>query len=101
MNVKQLMVERLLAGETIKKYKEGGNSMVPRIYSRQPVDIRPIDKDLEVDDIVFARIGNRYFLHLISAINADGSRVQISNNHGHINGWTPIANVFGLVSVSD
>lgn len=97
--VKEMMVKRLAEGQTITNYKEGGNSMVPLIYSRQPVDIRPVDRELQVRDIVFARIGQKYYLHLISAI--DGDRVQISNNHGHVNGWTNKSNVFGLVTVSE
>ena len=72
--------------------------MVPLIYSRQPVDIRPVDRVLSKGDIVFAKIGRRFYLHLISAV--DGDRVQISNNHGHVNGWTNKANVFGLVTPS-
>lgn len=93
--VKEMMVKRLLAGETIYGYKEGGNSMTPLIYSRQPVDIVPIDRDIEKDDIVFCRIGKRYYMHLVTAV--DGERVQISNNHGHVNGWTHINNVYGFV----
>lgn len=73
--------------------------MVPLIYSRQPVDIRPVDKELEKGDIVFARIGRKFYTHLISAIKEN--RVQISNNHGHVNGWTSKENVFGLVTVSE
>jgi hypothetical protein len=30
---------------------------------------------------------------LITALEKD--RVQIGNNHGRVNGWTPKANVFG------
>lgn len=80
------------------RYKEGGNSMLPLIKSRESVDIRPVDRQLDCGDIVFARIGNRYYTHLISAV--DGDRVQISNNHGHVNGWTHKSNVFGLVTLS-
>jgi hypothetical protein len=93
---KEMMVKRLRDGETIYGYKEGGNSMVPLIHHRQPVDIRPVDKELEKGDIVFARIGHRFYLHLISAI--DGDRVQISNNRGRVNGWTHRSNVYGLVT---
>lgn len=100
MNVtKQAMVERLKNGETIKGYKESGNSMVPLIYSHEAVDIRPVDKAIESDDMVFCRIGRRFFTHLVSAV--DGSRVQISNNHGHVNGWTHKDHVYGLVSLSE
>jgi hypothetical protein len=96
--VKEKMVKRLQAGETISNYKEGGNSMVPLIRSKEPVDIRPVDRPLKKGDIVFAKIGRKYYLHLISAI--DGDRVQISNNHGHVNGWTNKTNVFGFVTKS-
>lgn len=100
MNVtKQAMVERLKNGETIYRYKEGGNSMVPLIYSRQAVDIRPVDKEIEPQDIAFCRIGRRFFTHLVTAV--DGNRVQISNNHGHVNGWTHKRNIYGLVTVSE
>ena len=96
---KEKMVERLQNGETILRYKEGGNSMVPLLYSHQPVDIRPVDKKIEPGDIVFCRVGGRYYTHLVTA--REGNRVQISNNHGHVNGWTHISNVFGLVTVSE
>lgn len=96
MNVtKELMVKRLQAGETIKGYKEGGDSMVPLIYSRQPVDIVPVDREIEKGDIVFCRIGQRFYTHLVTA-TTDRS-VQISNNHGHVNGWTPKKRVYGFV----
>lgn len=93
--VKEMMVKRLLAGETIKDYKESGNSMVPLIYSRQPVDIVPVDREIQVKDMVFAKVGGRYYSHLVTAI--DGDRVQISNNHGHVNGWTNKSNVYGFL----
>lgn len=99
MNAKHMMVERLKNGETIYRYKEGGNSMVPLIYSHQAVDIRPVDRELEKGDMVFCRIGRRFFTHLVTAV--DGNRVQISNNHGHVNGWTHKDHVYGLVSVSE
>jgi hypothetical protein len=99
MNAKQMMVEKLLAGESILKYREGGNSMTPLIKSRQPVDIRPVDRELRKGDIVFARVSGRFFMHLVSAL--DGDRVQISNNHGHVNGWTTRDKIYGFVSVSE
>ena len=98
-SVKDKMVKRLQNGETIYKYKEGGNSMTPLLKSRQPVDIRPVDRELEVGDITFAKVKGRYLMHLITAI--DGERVQISNNHGHVNGWTNKSKVYGLVTASE
>jgi len=57
--------EKLEAGEIVS-WRPKGNSMTPKIKSGQ-------------------LCGKRY-LHLISAIQGD--RFQISNNHGHVNGWT-------------
>lgn len=96
--VKEMMVKRLLNGETISNYKEGGNSMVPLIHHRQPVDIRPVDRALKIGDIVFAKVHGHFYTHLISAL--EGERVQISNNHGRVNGWTHKSKVYGLVKPS-
>lgn len=95
---KTAMRDRLLAGETILGYREGGNSMVPLLYSMEPVDIRPIDRDIKKGDIVFCRIGQRYYCHLVTG--KKGDRYQISNNHGHVNGYTPRENIYGFVSRS-
>lgn len=87
----------LINGQPLMSYREGGNSMVPIIKSRQPVTIYPVDtSQLEVGDIVVARVKGRIFQHLISAI--DGDRIQISNNHGHVNGWTNREKVYGIVT---
>jgi hypothetical protein len=98
VNAKQMMVERLQRGETIHGYREGGNSMTPIIRSRQPVDIYPLpDNRPVVGDVVFCKVHGKYFMHLVKAI--DGNRVQIGNNHGHINGWTTREKVYGIVAV--
>lgn len=94
-NAKELMAKRLQAGETIYNYKESGNSMTPLITSRQPVDIVPIDREIEVGDMVFCRIGARFYSHLVTALTKNS--VQISNNHGHVNGWTPKKRVYGFL----
>lgn len=94
---KLLMIERLRAGETIKDYKEGGNSMIPLIYSRQPVTISPVNVDLlEKEDIVFCKVNGKFYTHKVTAIQGD--QVQIGNNKGHINGWTSKDNIFGIIS---
>ncbi len=95
---KVAMRDRLLNGETITNYREGGNSMVPLLYSMEPVDIRPIDRDIKKGDIVFCRIGRRYYTHLVTGMKE--GRYQISNNHGHINGYTPREQIYGFVSRS-
>ena len=68
--------------------KPRGKSMTPLIKDGQEVTVdRLADDDvLAVGDIVLARVRGHVYLHKITAI--DGDRVQISNNHGRINGWT-------------
>jgi hypothetical protein len=71
--------------------------MVPLIRSRELVTVAPVDPaKVEVGDIVLARVAGTVYLHLVSAVDASGARVQISNNRGRVNGWTSHARVFGL-----
>lgn len=93
----QPILDRLAKGETITGYKESGNSMTPLIAHREPIDLSPVDvTKLEVDDIVLAKVAGRFYTHKIYAIKE--GRVQIGNNHGHINGWTPLEKVYAIVS---
>jgi len=89
-------IARLRNGETVS-FREGGHSMTPRIKSRQKCTYSPVAslEDVRIGDAVFCRVGSSYFTLLVSAIRGD--QVQISNNHGHVNGWTHISNVFGKV----
>lgn len=68
--------------------KPRGHSMEPLIMDREEVAIKRLTDDdvLAVGDIVLARVRGYIYLHKITAV--DGNRVQIGNNHGHINGWT-------------
>jgi len=94
------VIARLKAGERIPGHREGGNSMTPIIESKQPVDIDPVDiAKVERGDIVLAKVRGNVYTHLVTATTAD--RVQIGNNHGHINGWTPRTNVFGIITAID
>ena len=92
------LIADLQSGRIIQR-KEKGNSMVPLIRSGQPHTLEPV-RDLaalQVGDIVFCKVRGHYYTHLISAIrkNKDQLEFQISNNHGHVNGWT--RNVYGKV----
>ncbi len=89
--VYQKIIERLQNGESVI-LKPSGHSMAPRIKSRQEITIIPIDR-IEVGDVVLAKVSGRFYIHLITAIDKD--RVQIGNNHGHINGWTSHSKIFG------
>lgn len=74
--------------------------MTPRIHSKDLVRLEAVDRSkLAVDDVVLAKVKGRYWLHKISAI--DGDRVQISNNHGHVNGWTRRDKVYASVTNLD
>ena len=69
--------------------------MVGRIRSGQLITMAPaLFSDIRVDDIVFCRVKGNFYVHLVKAIGQDG-RLQIGNNHGHINGWTKA--VYGKV----
>lgn len=71
--------------------------MRPIINHRQAVTVSPVDSSkVEKGDVVIAKVHGRIFCHLISAV--DGDRIQISNNHGFVNGWTTREHVFGIVT---
>ena len=88
--------KRLQAGESVT-LRPRGNSMTPLIRSGEEVTIRPIEvgETLSKGDIVLAKVRGRFYLHKISAIR--DKSVQISNNHGRINGWTTLEKVYGKV----
>ena len=68
--------------------------MTGRIESGQLCTVVPVDPmTLGIGDIVLCRVSKHDYLHLISAI--DGSRFQISNNRGFINGWICADALFG------
>jgi hypothetical protein len=59
--------------------------MVPLIRSRQLVTVSPVQADkVEVGDIVLCRVSGATYLHLVSAVDTQASRVQISNNHRRV-----------------
>lgn len=87
------IIERLGKGEHVT-LNPSGNSMVPRIKSKQSITLAPIDR-IQVGDVVLAKVNGRFYIHLLSAI--EGDRIQISNNHGHVNGWTKRDRVYGRV----
>lgn len=92
------VVDRLKNGYEVTLHPKG-NSMTPRISSGQEITITPIaGRELEVGMVVLAKVRGRHYLHLISAIDHNG-RIQISNNHGWVNGWTDQSRVYGIVDV--
>lgn len=68
--------------------------MAGKIESGQLCTVTPIDPaSLDVGDIVLCKVNGSEYLHLIKAIQ--GSRFQIGNNRGRINGWVSQSAIFG------
>lgn len=87
-------IARLAAGETVS-FRPRGNSMTGRISSGQLCTVAPLDRDPRKGDIVLCKVNGSQYLHLVNAVRP--GQFQIANNHGRINGWTPRANVYGLL----
>lgn len=106
MNWTSGLVEKLQRGEDAK-FRPHGNSMTPIVKSGQLVTVTPCalhgdtacckGVPITKGDAVFCRVGGRLMLHKVTAIRA--GQYQISNNHGHVNGWTMAKNIFGLVTL--
>lgn len=78
-------------------WKPHGNSMTPKIDSGDQVVVKQVPASAcRVGDAVYAKVKGNYYLHLLSAIDETHNRYQISNNHGHVNGWVNAENVYGL-----
>ena len=75
--------------------------MQGRIESGQLCTVAPVDADtIAVDDIVLCRVRGAEYLHIVKAIQ--GSRFQIGNNRGRINGWIGPNSIFGkLIDIAD
>jgi len=91
-------IEKLQKGETVQ-FRPRGNSMVPKIKSGQMVTVEPVyGFVIRKGDIVLCKVKGKQWLHLVSALAFGDSRVQISNNKGHVNGWTTRDKVYGRVT---
>jgi len=68
--------------------------MKGKVNDGELVTITPVaPTTLNVGDIVLVRVKGNDYLHLIKAI--DGSRFQIGNNRGGVNGWVGPNAIFG------
>ena len=87
-------IAKLQAGETVS-FRPTGNSMRPKIESRQLCTVEPIAETmpLDVGDIVLCKVKGNEYLHLIKAIQDE--RFLIGNNRGGTNGWIGRHSIFG------
>lgn len=86
---------KLQNGEVIENTSEKGNSMTPLLNSGEKHTLIPVKiEEVNTGDIVFCKVKGKYYTHLVVALGAKGC--LISNNHGHINGWSK--NIYGRVS---
>lgn len=91
--------ERLAKGEKVIN-KEGGNSMLPLIKSKQPVTLELVDKEkLAPGDIVYVKVRGNVYTHKVLAVREN--EVSIGNNRGGVNGWTNKDNVYAIVTEID
>lgn len=88
-------IEKLKAGETVS-FRPRGNSMVPKIKSGQLCTVAPVNREVVKGDIVLCKVRGNQYLHNVLAVKGD--QYQISNNHGHVNGWCSRQNVFGILT---
>lgn len=78
-------------------FKPHGNSMTPKINSGDLVRVKAVSSSAyRVGDIVYCKVSGSYLLHLLTAIDYPKSRFQISNNHGHVNGWISNQAIYGV-----
>lgn len=99
------LIESLKNGESVS-FRPVGNSMTPKIKSKQLVHISPVGSPDEIDkgDVLYCKVRGNVYVHLCTAKrqNGDSWEFQISNNHGHVNGWTGFQNVYGkLTKIED
>lgn len=94
----KISADHLQAGETIIIIGFG-QSMTPQLKSGQPAIVAPVTAEtvLKKGDIVFCKVAGHYYLHKITAIR-NGNTFQISNNHGHSNGWCSKNCIYGILT---
>jgi hypothetical protein len=103
-------IEKLRRGEPVK-FRPHGNSMTGRIENGQLVTVVPcglrgdisayehegVVAHVQVGAAVLCKVGKSVLVHLVTAIRA--GQYQISNNRGHVNGWTQARNIYGIVTL--
>lgn len=88
-------IEELKAGRAVR-FSPSGHSMTGRVNHGDLVEVAPLSREPEKGDVVLCRVRGNQYLHLVSAVRK--GQVQISNNRGHVNGWTGREQVYGVLT---
>lgn len=92
MNLENV-AEQVRKGQTVT-FIAKGKSMHPKVKDGSEVTVAPVDGEkVGRGDVVLVRVAGSIYLHLVTAVQR--GRVQISNNKGHVNGWTKPENIYG------
>lgn len=87
-------IAKLKQGQIVQ-FRPRGHSMKGKISSGQLVTVEPPGTTLlKAGDIVLCKVNGIQYLHLIKVVQ--GSRYQIGNNIGGINGWIGRNAIYGL-----
>lgn len=87
-------IAKLKAGETVQ-FRPRGNSMTGKVNGGDLCTVEPVNPaTLKAGDIVLCKVNGNQYLHLVTAVQ--GNRYQISNNHGHVNGWVGPNAIYGI-----
>ncbi len=89
------LIKDLEDGKTVH-FRPRGNSMTGKISSGQLCTVEPLDREPQKGDIVLCKVRSAQYLHLVTGVKP--GQYQISNNYGHVNGWTPRKNIFGILT---
>lgn len=103
-------IEKLKRGEAVK-FRPHGNSMTGLIESGQLVTVVPCSPRgnvaaydhegftayVQVGAAVLCKVGKSVLVHKVTDYRA--GQYQISNNRGHVNGWTMARNIYGIVTL--
>ena len=93
-------IKQLQEGKPVE-FRPRGNSMTGLVNDGDLVRIIPYDQSrhkLVKDLVVLCKVKKSHYLHKISAVKPN--QVQISNNHGHVNGWISLNNVYGILDAN-
>jgi hypothetical protein len=91
-------IAELRAGRPVS-FRPRGNSMAGYVPSGSLVTVVPRTHAPQAGQIVLCKVSGSQYLHFAAVVRGD--RVRIENAKGHVNGWTPFQNIYGIVTSID